>query len=297
MAPKLRAKLRHRWQTVKRRAQRTASSILGRVGQPYWKSAECAFILSTGRTGTKTLAGLLGLSSDIDAFHEPHPQLLEERKTARWEVHHNYSKYQNIFARSRGASLLRALRHETIYAETSARMTFFAPVIAELLPKSKFIYIHRAPTAIVRSGMRRGWYIDHPADYARICPVEGEEAYAEWSQWPPFKKICWYWDAYNRFALDFCSRTDPSRVLTLRADEIFDGTAIPSIFSHLGISAPPDGRIEQILSKKLNAQQRDSFPKREAWTPDMFSTLHTIAGETMDRLGYERTTQTNVPGS
>jgi hypothetical protein len=242
-----------------------------------------------------TLARLLDLSNDVDAYHEPHPQLLEARKTARWEVHQDPGKYRHIFIRSRGAALWKAQRRPTLYAETSARMTFFAPVIADLLEQARFIYIHREPTAIIRSGMRRGWYVDHPADYARIGPVEGEEADAEWDQWTPFQKICWYWDAYNRFALDFCRHVDASRVLTLQAGEIFDGTAVPAIFSHLGIPAPPDEQVDQILSKKLNAQERDTFPKREEWTDDMFRTLHRIAGETMDRLGYERVPQKDMP--
>lgn len=252
------------------------------------------FILSTGRTGTKTLSRLLDLSSDIDAFHEPYPQLLEARKTARWEVYDNPSKYHNIFLRSRGAALWKAQRRGVLYAETSARMTFFAPVIAELLPKARFIYIHREPTAIIRSGMRRGWYVDHPADYARISPVDGEEANAGWDQWTPFEKTCWYWDAYNRFALHFCSRIDASRMLTIQAREVFDGTATPAIFSHINVPVPRGERVDQILSKKLNAQERDTFPKREAWTDDMFRTLHRIAGETMDRLGYERAPQKDV---
>lgn len=287
MASRLRAEIRHRWQDVRRHALRISSSIIGQVTQAYWREAECVFILSTGRTGTKTLARLLGLSSAIDAFHEPHPQLMEERKSARWEVDRNPSKYRNIFIRSRGTSLLRASRRGTVYAETSARMTFFAPVIAELLPTAKFIYIHREPTAIVRSGMRRGWYGDHPADFARICPIDGEDAFADWDQWSPFEKICWYWDAYNRFALDFGNRVNASRMLTLRADEIFDGTAVPPIFSHIGVEAPSSEQVDRVLSKKLNAQQRDSFPKAKAWTNDMFDTLYELAGDTMMRLGHD----------
>lgn len=283
----MRAEIRHLWQDVRRYVLRTSSGIVGQVSQPYWKEAECVFILSTGRTGTKTLARLLGLSSAIDAFHEPRPQLLEERKSARWEVGRDPSTYRNIFIRARGASLLKARRRGTMYAETSARMTFFAPVIAELLPKSMFIYIHREPTAIVRSGMRRGWYVDHPADFARICPVEGEDAFVEWDKWSPFKKICWYWDAYNRFALDFGHHVNASRMLTLRADEVFDGTAVSPIFSHVGVEPPSSEQVDRVLSKKLNAQQRDSFPKAQAWTSDMFDTLYETAGGTMKRLGYD----------
>lgn len=256
------------------------------LGSPLWRSTPSVFVLSTGRTGTETLMHLLALCPDVNSFHEPHPQLLEERKAARVEIGRNPEKYTRIFARARGSRLLAARLQGRVYVETSARLTFFSPVIADLLPNSKFIYIHRHPAEVVRSGMRRRWYVDHPADYARITPDPSEVPPSVWTKWEPFRKICWYWNAYNRFALDFVRTVDSSRVLSLNAREVFDGSAAQRIYDLAGVSAPGKSAIERVLSAKHNAQKLADFPKYADWTPEMRGTLSEIAGMTMTELGY-----------
>lgn len=282
----LRRKLRRSRQRTERVLKRFGAGITAYVTWPIWKNAQCLFVLSTGRTGTKTLSRLLDLSAAVDAYHEPRPQLLKERQAARWEVHENERKYRHIFIWARGTPLFRALWNEQMYAETSARLTFFAPVITDLLPNAKFLFIHRSPYGIIRSGMKRGWYVDHPADYARVRPIEGEEFFDRWEGMSPFEKICWYWDVYNDFALDFCEQTGSSRTLSVRASELFEGTAVPRIFDFLGIQRPSSDAANEVLSKKLNAQQKGIFPGAEEWSSSMHRTLQSIAGDTMGRLGY-----------
>ncbi|WP_456426741.1 sulfotransferase [Rhodocaloribacter sp.] len=252
-----------------------------------WSNTSSLFVLSTGRTGTETLTHILALSNQIDAFHEPYPQLLDERKYARTEVYVDPGKYYRIFSRSRSLYLWKSQRRGKLYAETSARLTFFAPVIYDMLPNSKFLYIHRHPAEVVRSGMRRGWYVDHPADYARIVPVKGEYAFERWEKWSPFEKICWYWDAYNRFSLGFVDSVSPDRVIQVRADELFSGRAIDWIFDLINLRKPDSDLIDEELSKKHNIQQGASFPVFEEWTEEMKQTLYRHAGETMRRLGYD----------
>lgn len=262
------------------------SKVTGYCTRPLWCNVECMFVLSTGRTGTQTLARLLDLSPNIDAFHEPRPQLMQERKEARTEVYSHKHKYERIFTCSRGQALLRAQKRGRIYAETSARLTFFAPIIASLLPNAKFLYVHRDPAEVVRSGMRRGWYVDHPADYARVEPVEGEVFYEGWESRDQFSKICWYWDVYNKFALQFIESVDPARVFTIDAADLFGGEVVPDIFKFLGVPTPHLQQIEGVLGKKLNAQKSSHFPEKEDWTPDMYRRLQDITGKTMRELGY-----------
>ncbi len=272
-----------------RRLRYNARMGLGKVLSlmpEFWRDTSSLFVLSTGRTGTKTLTHILALSDQIDAFHEPYPRLMEERKYARTEIYDNPNKYKKIFSDSRSLYLWNSYRNGKFYAETSARLTFFAPVIYDILPNSKFLYIHRHPAEVVRSGMRRGWYVDHPADYARIVPVKGEYAFEHWATWTPFEKICWYWDAYNRFALGFVDSVLSDRVIQVRADEIFSGRSVDCIFDLIKLRKPDDDLIHAELSKKHNIQKGASFPVFEDWTEEMKQTLYRHAGETMQRLGY-----------
>ena len=274
---------------VKKRVLRGVNSSVSRVAascHPLWRESEAVFVLSTGRTGTETLMHALNLSQRISAFHEPVPQLMVERKFARTEVHTHPDKYRRIFAEARSVPLLKARRSGLVYAETSARLTFFAPVIAELLPRARFLYIHRNPGEVIRSGMRRKWYVNHPADHARIVPTEEEIPAAEWEAWEPFKKICWYWDAYNRFALNFAAEADSSRILFVRAEELFERAGIERIYDFLQIARPPAPDIDGVLSMKHNAQTRADFPRYEQWTREMKDTLADVAASTMVELGY-----------
>lgn len=282
----LRRKLRHRRQRAERALKRLGSGLAAYATWPIWTEARCLFVLSTGRTGTKTLARLLDLSEEIDAFHEPLPQLLKERQAARWEVYENEWKYRYIFSWARGTPLLRAVWNEQVYAETSPRLTFFAPVIADLIPGAKFLFVHRNPYDVIRSGMKRGWYVDHPADYARVRPVEGGEFFGQWEDMSPFEKICWYWRVYNDFAISFCEQTSSAITLSVQASEMFDGTVVPRIFDFIGVRSPASNAVENVLSKKLNAQQKGTFPKAEEWSRSMHRTLLDIAGGTMERLSY-----------
>lgn len=251
-----------------------------------WTDTPALFVLSTGRTGTETLARLLDLHHSIDAYHEPHPQLLVERKQARLEVYVQPEKYRRIFSESRSTPIWKSGRRGKLYAETSARLTFFAPIISQLMPNAKFVYMHRHPGDVVRSGMRRGWYVDHPADYARIEPGPQEEAYHCWRSWGAFEKICWYWDAYNRFALDFLDSMSADRVFIMPCQMLYQGTDIGLLFDFIGLDKPDDEKIGEILSHRYNSQLESEFPKFGDWDSEMKQTLYMIAGDTMRRLGY-----------
>ena len=262
------------------------AKLIGLGTKRIWEDEESVFVLSTGRTGTQTLAHLLALSPAIDAYHEPSPVLVAEATDARHEIYSNIRKYERIFISAKGLALFRSKRRGKIYAETSARLTFFAPVIATVLPKAKFIHIHRDPAAIVRSGMRRGWYQNHKGDHLRPEPVAGESLNEKWETLDQFSKICWYWEAYNSFAIRFFDSIASARCLAIEAEDLFSGTAVPSIFRFIGVPAPSLKQVRTILGHKLNKQQSGHFPFREEWTPEMHSTLQDIAEKTILHLGY-----------
>ena len=176
-----------------------------------------------------------------------------------------------------------------MYAETSARLTFFAPVISDLLKNAKFVYLYRHPGSVVRSGMRRGWYDGHPADRYRITPPEDSDAARHWANWSRFSKICWYWAAYNEFALEFIEHLNPSRVLAIRSEELFDADTgkWSDIFDFLEVQAPNRVEVEQTLGARHNEQVKGDFPRYEQWSSEQHEILERVAGLTMAKLGLE----------
>lgn len=267
---------------------RAMASLLARFHPRLWSSARSVFVLSTGRTGTETLARLLALSPHVDAYHEPSPQLLYERQQAFFEVYTRPHKYLAIFRAARRVALTHSVLRGKVYAETSARLTFFAPVIAEAMPNAQFIFIHRHPAEVVRSGMRRNWYNGHPADIYRISPQPGTLEAASWPEWSQFQKICWYWKAYNRFALDFLRSHGRDRVFVLpfAAIRSTDLRIFGSLFRFIGVSQLPDGEVASVLSTRFNEQVKGDFPHHSEWSREQRVMLTEICEPEMSDLGY-----------
>ena len=144
----------------------------------------CMFVLSTGRTGTETIAALFTSAKNVISLHEPSPRMYEISKLA-----YEYSE-DAVARRLLGAAFL-SLRNELLntslaygagYVESSPQVTFLAPVILEKYPMARFIHLVRDPRDVVRSGMRRKWYDGHPSDPTRIVPVHNSQDRQKWNE-------------------------------------------------------------------------------------------------------------------
>jgi len=111
----------------------------------FGEGAPCFFVLSTGRTGTQTLAALLNLSPEAFVYHEPSPRLnglsviaykyldepvveevlAEAFRTSRWML------FRESLACGKG------------YGETSHGATFLVYAIHRAVPVAKFIHLVR----------------------------------------------------------------------------------------------------------------------------------------------------------
>lgn len=264
----------------------TVRRLLGRTA---WRGARCCFVLSTGRTGSQTLTSLLNLSDEVRAFHEPAPQLLAETREAFESVQLQPERFKKIFADAKSADIGISRIRGKLYAETSNRLTFLAPVIAELLPRAKFIYLHRQPAEVVRSGMRRRWYDNHPWDPYRIAPRQTDAAFSQWAEWDCFAKTCWYWTAINDFSLEFMKQISPERRMALPFDELMDADsdAWMRIYNFLDVTAPHLYAVREVLSRRENQQNSGQFAAPSEWSNEHWEVLRQIAGSTAKKLGYE----------
>lgn len=256
------------------------------------RRASCVFVLSTGRVGTVTLTHLLNLSPAVDAEHEPGPQLLEETRRA-YQAHPlpgpEATALMRTFAASRVRPLVRAARGR-VYVESSNRLTFLAPQLSAHLPRSRFIHLHRDPATVVRSGMRRGWYDNHPWDPYRIQPRPDDPWAGDWERWGAFERCCWFWTAANQFCLHVVDRLPADRVFATGMEALFaaDGEGAHRLFAwmHVPPGAPED--IRRVTATRYNAQQGRDFPIWSEWTREQRAALARIAAPVAVRLGYDR---------
>ena len=247
----------------------------------------CAFVLSTGRAGTKTLAALSGLAKNVFAYHEPKPLLYGLSKLS-YKLAKDPQALKVLceaFQIARGNLLHYSLSCSRGYVETSPQVTFLAPVVLSAIPNARFIHLARHPADVVRSGMRRQWYAGHPFDCSRLAPVHEKP---EWNSWAPFHKNLWLWAETNRWILNFTSHLPAERTLVVHAEDLFVGEeeTLERLFEFIGAPIPPRRRINKVLRQQLNAQERGDFPRSSDWSADMQRDLSAFCGEIAAQLSY-----------
>lgn len=251
----------------------------------------CVFVLSTGRTGTETLAALCRLSNRVFACHEPTPLLYRLSKSA-YDQPAGEGVWEALaagFLTARDDQLRYALSCGRGYVETSPQGTFLAPAILASIPSVRFLHLVRDPRDVVRSGMRRRWYAGHSMDETRITPRSGSSEAARWGSMTPFQKNVWLWAETNRWILEFCAGLPADRVLCVQAQRLFvgDPEVLRGLFAFIGSPMPTQRRIQRVLGKVLNGQRNGSFPSVADWTSGMQRDLIDLAGGTAERLGFD----------
>jgi hypothetical protein len=262
---------------------------VGAAFETGFTTCPCLFVLSTGRTGTDTLAALLHRSDAVAAVHEPQPKLVQVSYGA-YMTGAADSKWRQIVIAARGEQVAYAAMHGKVYAETNNRMTYLADALAAGFPASRFIHQHRHPYDVVYSCLRRNHYAGHPWDYARVRPRDGDPYAGAWDEMATIEKVAWYWMEINRLALDFGRRVPAGRFMDLPSRLLFEGDAatIEAIFRVAGVETPEVLEIEEVLGVPRNRQVGGASVKAPAdWEPAQRHAVNAIVGDVAAELGYE----------
>jgi len=282
---------------IERRLDRAAgvvrdhSHTLGRAYNADWEGYECVFVLSTGRTGTQTLSALLDISPFITAEHEPAPRIVkasydayQDSNAADWT-----QKWSQLVKAVRDDHILEATRRGTIYVETNNRFSMLAPAVRRAFPSSRFVFLHRDPIRVIVSSMRRGAYQggNMAWNFARIHPVPGDEYLERWASMTAVEKEAWRWTRVNESILEFMSTLPESDRFEMRASELFgqDRTEIHRLFEFIGVPVPPEGELDQVLDRRLNAGSHYDQMDFELSGDDR-ARISPVISQLAERLGY-----------
>ena len=172
--------------------------------------------------------------------------------------------------------------------ETSPQLTFLAPFLLQIHPQARFIHLTRHPYAVIRSGMRRGWYMGHPADATRLTPPPEDPFYTQWRDLPAIIKIAWIWAETNRWIISFLAKVPPHQQLTLRAESLFVGEeeTLRALYRFVNAPMPAERKIRKILGRKLNAQKTGNFPPPDHWDSAQREQIWQWVGPVATSLGY-----------
>ena len=248
-----------------------------------WKEVDCAFALSTGRAGSKTLAALWALSPGVMGVHEPLPRQVQVSSNA-WLDPTAPSLQTTVYA-ARDDLIADAWRRGLLWAETNNRLTSLAPALAAAFPAARFVHLWRNPEPFIKSGLARDWYSGHNWDFARWQPRPDDPVAEIWPMLPSLDRIAWLWAATNEFITDFAAE-NPQRVMTLGTDTMLAGEtdAITGIYDVVGAEPPPREMVLRVLGKKINSGP-GTGEALEPWFDGLAPAVRDLVGMVADGLG------------
>lgn len=249
------------------------------------------FVLSTSRTGTKTLAeGLKG-----DNILSPHQPAFSRILT----VASNYYLH-GWLPRCALEWLVKRLREPQIrradcryYVQVFSLDYLPAKIISQKYHNVYIIHIVRDPRTFVPSYLNwmhtrfrsfvanklvLGW---HPSGF-----FTGEVPWRAWRRMDEFQRVCWQW-VYKNQNLERLFGGTP-RYMRVRFEDLFLSenrqAVLKSVISFMGI--PYQDRFEIVYQKKKNYSRKTYFPPWQEWSSERQEQLREICGHLMARYGY-----------
>lgn len=208
------------------------------------------FVLSTGRCGSKYIADLFKNTEDVVSFHEPEPNLMYFSNYA-FQNQKKIEVLEKIFLAARLELIIREYIKGKIYFESNQCLTFFAPVIAKIFKKAKFIHLIRHPGDFVRSGIRKGWHSnDSIWESGRIKMANMEE----WEKLISIEKLSWVWNSTNLFIEGFRESVDSKSNINLKLEEISGENKKKAygLFQFVGVTENVHKILRDLSFKKIN---------------------------------------------
>ncbi len=188
-----------------------------------------------------------------------------------------------LFLATRGEYLIYAAKTKKTFVETNHYLTFFAPVINNLLSdKVKFVHIYRHPGDFIRSGLIRGWYEkDNPNNITLLecdCP--------QWQNMDRIERLAWLWKQTNSFVEDFRKKIAPGKIFKLNFYDIKDYKKIRELIDFLGLDIK-EKTIRKLIQKPKNVKSSESFPPYKQWSEEDKLKVKNIAGDLAAMYGFK----------
>jgi glycosyltransferase involved in cell wall biosynthesis/Tfp pilus assembly protein PilF len=251
------------------------------------RSKRMFFILSTGRSGTQTIAKTLSGIDGCICKHEPSPELIIESSKFRYGLM-NSNEIKNILLKSR-----KPLLNGCTYGESNQTLALLIPVLSNVFPKSRYIWLIRNGLDFVASTYSRQWYTGHSANHKHYenCPqlekdwidgrvrgdLCGDVPEERWRQMTPFAKCCWYWGYINRLIeQDLKTHSSETNCRMARLEDI--DAEIGELISWLGFKP-----ASNILVGQHNKAHYEIY-NHHCWTDAEMDTFVYWCGPMMDRL-------------
>lgn len=232
------------------------------------QSIELVFVVTTGRSGSTSIANILNAHPQISAKHEPRIQMIQwSTELIRGDLSSEEleARLTNLFCKTS------VFEPELVHVESDQKYFNMVPLLARVLPQSKFIWLTREAPAVIASTYARGWFRDEenlPTQdihwswnaYRLTGPETGEMEQSEWDSMSGFERNCWYWAYVNRTIQASLASLPQERWVHARLEDLSKDAS--SVLDFLGVS-------DQIKldTETSNSANYKTF-ERTNWTPE-----------------------------
>jgi acetyltransferase-like isoleucine patch superfamily enzyme len=247
------------------------------------------FIVTTGRSGSQSIADALAQHPQITCLHESCAQLI------RLATEYMHGVKTEAEARAELAAIYCTSRvfPGGVYGESDQKLAFLIPLLADLMPGSKFIWLIRDGRDVVASTYVREWYSpDRVAqgfptglgtrrvwDYYQLSgALCGAFSASAWEKMSVFERNCWGWTYINERIEGQMAALPPERWTMVRLHELSSRTA--DLFTFLGVDPVPVD-VKRLNTVRPEHQQR--LTPWQQWTPDQHAAFDRWCGAAMDR--------------
>lgn len=234
-------------------------------------------VLSTGRSGTSSLARWLGRSNRLHAVHEAAPLLIDEVVDCVRGTSDPHAL----------AEILRSGRQPTVngreYAESNHILSYVIPAVEEAFPGVRYVWLVRDGRDVVTSLLARRHFVDQPAADVRGGWLMdrfrgswfGDLDAAAWDALSPFEKACWFWEKTNAILESELAALPPGRWSFVRLED--PGATRATLVTALGLHDLASVRVPIANQSRLPG---DGW---QGWSAPERDTFARLCGARMDR--------------
>jgi hypothetical protein len=244
------------------------------------------FVVSTGRSGSKTIAQLLSLIGGCVCLHEPPPELIRESSAYRYGIA-DEAHLEAILKDTRSPRV-----NGSVYCESSQTLSLILPVLVDVFPQARYIWLMRNGLDTVASAYSKQWYSGHSENHDRYedCPpleqawidgrIEGHRcgdvSPEQWAALDRFGRCCWYWSYVTRLIESDLQRYASDRFWLVRLETL--DRQIPGLLSWMDLQA-----AMVPVAKRTNVGKREPYPWT-VWTAEQRRVFEHWCGDLMDRF-------------
>ncbi|MGO9139661.1 MAG: sulfotransferase [Syntrophales bacterium] len=246
-------------------------------------NAEAFFVLSSGRCGSKTLNEVLNTAENVRSFHAARPDMGKRALDAfcnridKKEFLSNYP-YPLIKQTSKDGF---------VFGETTPAITAFSDVLAETIPKAKFVILVRDPLTFCRSALFQNFYHGHIDDTYRFTPLKDTDAFIQWKKKSQIEKICWLWNETFNFVEGATENLDKDRLMVLRFEDLFGNIqTLCRLFDFLNLKGFSSSIVSKVLEINRNANKYGRFPAVRDWSPEFRRNIEQATMKHALKYGY-----------